>query len=252
MKRIADLCTPERVRRYPAAIAAMFLAVWLAGFAFFGLDVQRDASGKFIGNDFVAFYTGGRSLIEGRTEALYDLSAQHRFQQSLTTLPLKQTSPFISPPHATLFYAPFAAVGDYRLALLLWWAAGLICFVVSAIWARGAAPGLKARPLWQLLAVLGCAPPTLLWLGYGQATPFVFAIWSGAYALLTTGRPKAAGCALALLAFKPQLALGVVVVLIARREVARVGARGDGVGRLYRAQRALFSRGERRVHGDGR
>lgn len=227
--RLAALCTPERVRRYPATVAVVFLIVWLGGFLMKRQGGVLDAWGKFLGNDFVAFYTGGRFLLDGRMHELYDLSAQHAFQQGLTPVELAQTSPFINPPFATILYAPFAALGDYMWALGAWWAIGVVC-VAGSVWCvRRAVPGLMGRPAWHMWAIVGCAPPTLLWLGYGQATPFILLVWSVVYWLVVKKREVLGAAVLAVLAFKPQLALGWALVLAMQR---RWGALVAGAGVL--------------------
>ncbi len=217
--RLASLATPERVRRYPATVAVVFLLVWLGGFLQGRQGGVLDAWGKFLGNDFVAFYTGGTFLLRGHMDRLYELSAQHAFQQSLTPVELAQTSPFINPPFATVLYAPFAAVGDYLWALLWWWGAGVMCIAVSIACLRRAVPGLSGRPAWHLWAIVGCAPPTLLWLGYGQATPWIMMIWCGVFWCVMCGREVRGAALLGLLAFKPQLALGWALVFMVQRRV---------------------------------
>ena len=213
---LAQLCTRERVRRYPATIFVVFFVVWLGGYLLGSKDRVLDAWGKFLGNDFVAFYTGGRFLLEGRLDVLYDLETQHIFQASLTASgEIAQTSPFINPPFAVVWYTPFAALGDYLFALVAWFVCGLALFLLAAksVHEKGDASSPRV-----MIAQLLLAPPFLLWLGYGQATAIVFFVLAVSYGAMRRGRWVGSGAVLGMLAFKPQLALGLVLVIVGRRK----------------------------------
>ncbi len=216
---IAAFCTEERVRRYPTIIAITFLLVWIGGFLLNRQDRAVDAWGKFLGNDFVAFYTGGSFLLQNRLDDLYNLGAQHTFQQSLTHVELAQTSPFINPPYATFLYAPFAAIHDYLLAIIAWYALGILAIFLSAKLVKQSGPLFDHTRLKWLIAQVILIPPFLLWLGYGQATPFVLLILSASYSTLTKEQPVRSGIILGCLAFKPQLALGLVLVMLIRTRI---------------------------------
>ena len=207
--------TRERVRRYPATIFVVFFVVWLGGYVLWSEDRVLDAWGKFMGNDFVAFYTGGRFLLDGRLDELYLLERQHLFQASLTASgEIAQTSPFINPPFAAVWYAPFVAMGDYLWALIAWCVCGLVLFAGSAkvVHEEGDEVGPRV-----MVAQLVLAPPFLLWLGFGQATALVFFLLAAGYGLMRRGRWGWSGAVVGMLAFKPQLALGLVLVIVGRR-----------------------------------
>ena len=57
-------------------------------------------------------------------------------------------------------------------------------------------------------------PPTLAWFAYGQATPFILLIFTLSFALLRSGKDFMAGIVLGMLAFKPQLAIPLVLPII--------------------------------------
>lgn len=213
MIRIAALCTPDRVRRYPATVALVFFLVWAGMHMASRQSAIIDGGGKFLGNDFVAFYTGARLWMDGRLHHLYDFEAQRVFQQSLSPVALENFTPFINPPWAVLVYAPFS-LSSYLVGILSWWAFGFLCIGAAIMAMRRAHPELAARPWWHLWAIAVCMPATLLWLGYGQVSPLILAILSIAWATLVGGREFIAGLLLSMLAFKPQLAMGLALPLI--------------------------------------
>ena len=205
--------TRERARLYAVSAAAALLIAWLGATAARSPGRNLDGFGKFLGNDFVAFFTGARMV--GSPE-LYDLHAQLALQRTLTDAPLGQLSPFISPPWAIPLYWPFAQ-GPYLTGLALWWAFGIACAVGGARALRASRPELSALPSSSFWLTLALAPGALLWLTFGQATGVALGIWCASLALALRGRDLPAGLALALLAFKPQLALPVAIPLIAAR-----------------------------------
>ena len=216
--RIARLCTPERVRRYPATIAVVFFGVWLFSFIGMRQDPIMDRWGKFLGSDFMAFYTGARFWLDGSLAQLYDFDAQRSFQLAqLTDATTNELAPFINPPFAVLIYAPFAALGSYVSALIAWWVAGVTWLLGALILIRRATPGLRDWSLGRMSAVVLCFPPTLVWIAYAQASSLILIIWAVTLWLLTREREFLAGLTLGLLAFKPQLALGLAIPLIAAR-----------------------------------
>jgi hypothetical protein len=216
LAKVAAVCTPDRVRVYPPIVMGLFFAMWIGSYVAMRKTATLDAWGRFLGNDFMAFYTGARLWADGRLVELYDFEAQAAFQASQAGEPIDFVVPFISPPNALLVYAPFAQ-GSYLVGVLLWWLVG-VASVIGACWAlRRVAPlddKLSAR---QMAAVCVCTMPTLMWLSFGQATGLVMLIWSLSLLLLVRGRDLSAGFVLAMLAFKPQLALGPALIMIAAR-----------------------------------
>jgi hypothetical protein len=216
LERIARLCEPGRVRVYPRAVFAMFFALWIGSYALMRESAIVDGWGRFLGNDFMAFYTGAKLWMAGAPD-LYDLDAQTSYQIAMAGRELGSVIPFISPPPALWLYLPFAQ-GGYLGGLLAWWALQLCSAITAAALLRRFIPNLATRlsPA-QMAAVCLCTMPTLLWLSYAQATGLVLLIWASALVLLVRGRDTAAGVTLALLAFKPQLALGPALLMLGGR-----------------------------------
>src|SRR5437867_4034972 len=121
----------------------------------------------------------------------------------------------VAPPHAVLFYLPFAG-SSYAVGLALWWTAGLAALALSIGLLRRELPALRAVPAWRLFAACWLFLPTWAWFGYGQATALILLVCTGFFVLLRRGRDGWAGACLSCLAFKPQLAVASALLLLAR------------------------------------
>jgi hypothetical protein len=232
---VERIATPQRMRVYPRLMAATMLCGFAWNYA--RGDGLLDASGNVIGGDFVAFYTGARMFLAGRLAESYDpgagfaFPAQMAFQRDLLA-PHEFTGiyPFVNPPHAVLFYLPFASP-SYRVGLAMWWMAGLGALALSLRLVHRELEGLRAVPARHLWAGCLLFLPTWLWFGYGQATALILLIYSGFFVLLRRGRDGWAGACLSCLAFKPQLALALALLLLVcgRWRALAAGAAGTAV-----------------------
>ena len=81
--RMVGWLVPQRLKILPAAVAIIVWGGWLISL-WRGSGIL-DAFGNVVGGDFVAFYTGGRFLLDGRFAQVYDLSAQSSFQASVAS-----------------------------------------------------------------------------------------------------------------------------------------------------------------------
>ncbi len=181
-----------------------------------------------LGADFLAFYTGGNFFNEGILEQIYDIGYIHKgytippevyfpnqfsFQRDLIGPDFTNHSPFINPPYAALLYAPFALL-DYVPAYLLWIFFNLFLLFVSTRLIRQELSQLQKIPLYKLYLCCFLFFPTIACFLYGQATPIILLLYSLCYISLRKGNDLTAGFCLGLLAFKPQLAVGIALILI--------------------------------------
>lgn len=207
--------TPGRLKLYPLAfiLGAVVFVVWVEILAAGrGVPVL-----KAVGADFAAFYTGGRLFLEGRMADLYDYSVQKALQETLIAPYITDAVlPFINPPFTVVLYAPFAW-GSYETGKLLWWVGGLLTLTLSLhllrqeLWRFGGPS--TGRSLWISFLFF----PTLAWFLYAQNTHLTLLVYTLTFLLLRRGRDLAAGAALGLLLYKPQLAIGLAVVLLVQR-----------------------------------
>ncbi|HEX7949602.1 MAG TPA: glycosyltransferase family 87 protein [Candidatus Limnocylindrales bacterium] len=146
--------------------------------------------------DFAAFYTGGRLVFQ---RSLLDPLAVVLLQVQQGLPP----TPFVSPPFLALAYAPLTAL-PYDLAALIQVVAMAAALVAGALlWAD--ALGLPRR--WALLGALAWGPASAS-VASGQVDTLALLLSGAAVRLLADGRRSAAGLAIALLAFKPQVTFG--------------------------------------------
>ena len=236
--RIDAWMRPERLRAHALLLALCLWGVLAAGTATPGL---RDRSGLLKGSDFLQFYVAGSLAREGRADALYDYSAHVALAER--RVPESRGTSFlpIYGPQVALFFAPLAGL-PYGPALALWVAASALlhALCVRATWR--CCPNLA--PHGRTTAVLAIAyPPLFSLVGHGQSSALALACFTGAWLALRAERRFAAGLALGLLAYKPQLALGAGLVLLAAREW-RIVAGGIAAGAAQLAWGALQAGGE--------
>ncbi|MCB0344052.1 MAG: DUF2029 domain-containing protein [Bdellovibrionales bacterium] len=205
------------LRKFPLVPLAYIAALMLWGGWLFNVTLGQgaiDRAGQVIGTDFVMFYAAGHSLAEGAQARLYDFAYQYHLQQSLIGAKFSGTYNFYVSPFAAILYAPFAGF-SYLTAFVLWTLLGLVL-------------------LWNALRFLGFPFPVAHMLlsltffpvfaaaTYGQNSLLSLFVLSGVYLLWKRGAGLEAGLLSAVLAYKPQLLLGVIVlwlVLKARREL---------------------------------
>jgi len=196
-----DWLNERRVRAYPRIVVALYvllIVVWLAP-----SEGLVDRMNKPIGTDFVAFWTAGALVAQGKAAAVYDVPALHAAERKTVGAEI-DAFPFAYPPSLLLVLPALAAL-PYLVALPLWL---LITFVPFVAIVRRAAP--HPATLWLILAL----PAGYLNVLHGQAGFLVAALMGGALLLLER-RPVLAGVLLGILTFKPQLGFLVPIALIA-------------------------------------
>lgn len=200
------LLTPRR-QRYAYILGAASWLTWLITVLIGKLPM--DAVGRPLGTDYVQFYAAGYSVRAGLGARLYDFPAQWELQRQLVSREMTGLYAFITPPHLAWLYAPFSAL-PYVLSFVLW---SLLGFVL--LWAA-----------LQLLDTPGRRPFawTLTWypvfasISYGQNSLLSLFSLALTYWCWKRERPFAAGLALCLVLYKPQLVLGVAILWLLERD----------------------------------
>ena len=206
--RDADWLDGRRVRGYAVIVGIASLGLLIVSWI--------GAMGPQ-GSDFLAFWGGGRAVLEGVPHAAYDLAWQERVQ---TSAGFDGWYAFVNPPPFLFLAAPFAAL-PYPAAWIAW---------VVLTYAAWAWVSVRAFPrLWPLALVF---PGALIAAGHGQNGFVTGALLVGGVALLDR-RPLVAGALLGALIVKPHLALLVPFWLAAGgRWRAFVAAASSAVGLL--------------------
>ena len=100
------------------------------------IDRQKALTADAMGHDFIAFYTAGHFLREGRAERIYDFEAVRRFQQETAEanhLALKsEFGPFWNPPFYAWLFVPLAGL-PFGTAVSIWWGINLVCLAGAMI-----------------------------------------------------------------------------------------------------------------------
>jgi alpha-1,2-mannosyltransferase len=220
MKRVRFV-PPLTGRRIQVEAVLLGIFIWA--------NLVLTLTGRYGYSDFLQFYTQGAVALQRNAGLLYDFAAQTAFAHEL--LPGSQDVPCIPvhPPQVSVLFSMFARM-TYSHAALLWrliTCAGyaLCCY---ALWV--ACPNLRGYS--AAVALAAAAFPGLLFLiKFGQTTVIALAAFTWAFYCLRGNRQFAAGLAIGLLAYKPQLGLvaaGIFLLTRAWRVVA--GALVTGLG----------------------
>src|SRR5262249_20870930 len=126
--------------------------------------------------------------------------------------------PPVYPPQVGLLFAPFTNL-PYRAALLLWIMIPITLYA-GIVW-NAWKPVAKWLPDRRFVFVAAAGfPPFWNLILHGQLTIVVLMAFWLAWIALERRRPFLAGCALGILAIKPQFGLVLAVVMLAHREWA--------------------------------
>ncbi len=213
----------SRLRLYSRA--ALFAVVVAFGISVLGASGGDAVSGR-LGGDFPAFYAAGSIAADGDWADLYDPDRQLAEQSRLFPESDDSFLYFAYPPHAAAAYRPLAAL-DYRLAYS----------IHSVLMAAAAVAALAAmRPMVPLLrrqfelAATGVLlfNPVLRAVTGGQNTALTMLGLALIWRFLHDEEEVAAGLVVALLLFKPQLAVPLAGLLLLTRRWRAVAAVGAG------------------------
>jgi hypothetical protein len=161
-------------------------------------------------DDFTFYYAAARIGLAHGWPAIYDLHLQQAELDAIGSgIKIAELARYISPPPVAWSALPLTSL-PYPIAYWTWSAMLLIALVLT--W-RLASPGHGPWRLVHLAAAIGWLP-VIYGLQLGQPALFVALGVAASYALLKAGQPFWAGCALGVLALKPQLAFLVPAALL--------------------------------------
>jgi alpha-1,2-mannosyltransferase len=219
--RKGNWLTIERARTYPA----MLLVITFGALVFTwvtGPTALTDRLGRPIGTDFSSFWTAGRLLLSGDVTGMYHTSVHFAAQRAFFDNPNIDVYGWFYPPFF-LGVAALLATMPYLPALFIWQASTLAMFAAVV---RAIAP---SQPLVVLMAL--AFPASLITLGHGQNAFLSAALLGGGF-LALQHRPVLAGVLFGLLAYKPQLATVLPLVLLLGGHWRATIAAGATVGAM--------------------
>ncbi|WP_029918959.1 glycosyltransferase family 87 protein [Nevskia soli] len=180
-------------------------------------------------NDFFVFWAAARQLQQGTLPDVYNAFGFQTFMQSLTPETLTP-HPFVYPPYTALLFWPFAVL-PFHTGLLVWNGLSLLLYLLAVRHAL--------RPQTAFAWAVLIAPATMVNLTFGQTGLLTSALTIFGFSLLNR-RPAIAGCALGLLAIKPQLAFLPLLVLLTTRNRKAVTIAAITVSLMTAASLAVF------------
>lgn len=223
MVHLRAFLTPRRLR-YPCVLGAVLWFAWCLSLTL-GTG-KLDLAGQPVGTDYLQFYAAGMTLLKGDGANLYDIAYQSRLQQQIIGPGLKSYYGFITPPFLAWLFVPFSLL-PYTLSFAVWSSIGLACLWFAL---RAIGVGLPLRGfLWSLTWF-----PVFASVSFGQNALLTLLVFATVYRMWSSSRPFVAGLLLSLTMYKPQLALGIVLLwlLDARRSWPALSGFALGSGGL--------------------
>ena len=215
IEKFTNWLTPERLKLYPPLIPLFFIITWAIS-QYLGPGLL-DGSGTIIGSDFLAFYNAGSFFVSDKMDKLYNFYEQYLFQKSVTApFPGNGFFPFINPPFSAPFFALFSRSG-YLEGLIYWWVVGLLLILFSIGILRNEMKSLKKYSMIKLMIMCFMFPPALIWFIHGQNTPITLFLFTLIFILLRQKYDFTAGILFGFLLYKPQLAIGIGVLILLKK-----------------------------------
>jgi hypothetical protein len=189
-----------------------------------GLEGPATPDGRLVAGDFMAFYTGGRLIVDGDGSQLYDLKAQHALQAELKGTADGPWQPFVNPPLLAVALAGISQL-PFVHGLYLFDLAMVAALVGTFALLRPVVPALAShRGRWWATILLVCAFHPLIRTALGgQNTALTLMLMAGAYAGVKQGRAVLGGVCLGVLTYKPQFALLTGLALLVARQYRLIG-----------------------------
>jgi len=205
LKVLNPLLLPRRLV-YAKILGAVLWGAWLLSMVL-GTG-YLDLAGQEIGTDFLQYYAAGRIVQQGDSARLYDLAYVREVETQIIGQEPSGIYNFILPPFMAWFFLPFALL-PYRLSFALW---VLLCLAVLWGSLRALMRGSpKQTFLWSLTWF-----PVFAAVSFGQNSLVSLFLFALTYYLWVKERPLSAGLAASLLAYKPQLLLGLGLLWLFR------------------------------------
>lgn len=206
------------------------------------VEGPRDEAGRLVTGDFLAFYTGGSLIREGRGAELYDLEEQYRHQAGMAAgrdaagTSLVGWQPYVNPPLLAIVVAPLAAL-PYPMAYRAFGLAMLLALVGTFLLLRRGLDALARRRIawWTAVLLMASWTPVFWTMAGGQNSVLTLFLLTGVCVAWGDGRLRLAGLFLGFLSYKPQFAILIGLALLARGAYAAVGVAAAVVAAHYAA-----------------
>jgi hypothetical protein len=216
---------------------ALFVLTMTIGNLFAARDKQVTI--KSAGHDFLAFYTAGTFVREGRREDLYKVDEVRAFEQKIAKQEGLELGvgygPYWNPPVFAWLFVPLAGMA-YGHAWWLWFSVNLVCAAAAMVVLTKILKekiGFTPLPQWKVWGLvpllIATSLPFIMALGHGQNTCISLLLLSGIVWFWRKGDGLKAGLICGLLCYKPQLAAviaGMLVLTLGWRAMLGLGITG--------------------------
>lgn len=232
LRRIADLANYTRRRIYPWSLLGLtFVLTFVAAPV---RELIGGPGGTPVAIDSAAFWTGGRMVLEGRPELMFDLEGQRAFQhERLHSFYYDEPgrseyfAPWIAPPPLALLFVPYSMLPFETYGRVVHLSLFVVLYLFGVAWL---CRELSLEVSWKHAALAGVTfHPLLMGWFYGQLTALWLVLVVGFVVALRRGRDLRAGVFLGLLAIKPTLAAALVLLMLVRMRVRVLVGVGVGV-----------------------
>jgi hypothetical protein len=225
--------SPARRLWLGAAGVAVFIATVWTSHAVIARPATQEPG---FGLDFIAFYTAGSFVDQGRLNDLYNLDAVHQFQRQLAAANSfdigRAYGPWWNPPFYALVFAPLARL-PYPAASALWISINLVCFALACTLLCRFLPEKTKRSTRALVPVLTIlSAPFILAISHAQNTCTSLLLLTLTVIFWRNRRPLLAGAVGGLMFYKPQVAAvlaGVLVIDLGWKAAAGYALTGAGL-----------------------
>lgn len=178
----------------------------------------RQTTGDVVALDFIAFYTGGHFVAEGRHRDLFDLKAVKAFQDRIAAengVHLGSAlGPWWNPPFYAWVFAPLSKL-PFGAATMLWVGFNALCAAISCWLLVRMLPAGSGWRTWALVpALMALSIPFIHALSHGQNACTSLLIVTLAVTAWRADKPLVAGLVAGLLAYKPQHAVVIGGMLV--------------------------------------
>jgi hypothetical protein len=165
--------------------------------------------------DFIIFYTAANIVRQGLGHELYSGRVQNEVQKQITgQLPARiGPLPYNHPPFEAQIFLPLTYF-PYPLAFAIWNLLNVAMLIVIAILLRSSVAALRSIPPWECVFIALAFFPVFECLLQGQDSILQLFFCVLAWKSLKRNSDIAAGCWFALGAFKFQLMLPIVLLMI--------------------------------------
>jgi hypothetical protein len=209
----------RRLRDYPRLV---FISLLLATiFILATRNGWQDAQGNIFGNDFLMLYSGG-ILYQEQPAELYSFLKHAEVQAALVApTPMSGAIPYNYPPYVAALMQRITFL-PLAWAFLAWTVATIVLTALAASWASQ-----SIAPQWlrdaglsraQMIILVLSSFPFIEGLKVGQNHGVTFFLFTGVLIASLSGRSWLAGALAAMTAYKPQVALGFLLIWLVWRD----------------------------------